>query len=390
MNFEWTTDHRAFREKAREFAQREIEPLAAWVEGRDEPGALGNYPRDLIRKMGEEGFMGSLYPEEYGGSGRGLVYECIVAEEFAHVSPAAELVRLVSCALFGIPLFMFGTREQKREFLPAIIRGDIIGAIGITEPSVGSDTAGMQTSAILDDDAWVINGEKRYITNGSKADVMILWAITDPNVKAHKGMSTFLFDTSTQGFEVIKNYEMMGMHGCRVAHLSFSDCRIPRHRLLGDLNQGYRQLMIELDRERIALAAGSLGWVRRCLFAAIRFSNERVQFGRPIREFEAVSFKIAEITTKLEASRLLVYSAASKVDNDLPCTKEAAMAKLFACDAAIEACDDCLQILGGSGYTGDEPVEQFYRDARLMAIAGGTREIMKYIIARDTYRAAGY
>ncbi len=340
--------------------------------------------------MGEEGYMGSMYPEEYGGLDKGLIYECIVAEEFGYVSPAAELARLVSCALFGLPLFMFGTKEQIQEFLPPLLRGEIIGAIGITEPLVGSDTARMETKAVSNGEMWTIDGEKRFITNGSQADIISLFAITDDSVKAHKGMSTFLFETKTPGFEVVKNYEMMGLHGCRVAHLKFEDCRIPQHRLLGTQNQGFRQLMMELDRERIALAAESLGWTRRCLDAALKFSSERVQFGRPIREFEAISFKIAEIATKLEASRLLVYSAAWKVDNELPCTREAAMAKLFACDEAIIACDDCLQILGGIGYTCDEEVEQFYRDARLMAIGGGTREIMKYIISRDVYRGAGY
>jgi len=390
MNFEWSKDQVEFRQKAKEFAEREIRPLSAWIEGRDQPGNLGNYPRELLRRMGEKGFMGSMYPEEYGGLDKGMIYECIVAEEFGYVSPAAELARMVSCVLFGIPLFMFGTKEQIQEFLPPLLRGEIIGAIGITEPLVGSDTARMKTKAVSDGEMWTIDGEKRFITNGSQADVISLFAITDDSVKAQKGMSTFLFETKIPGFEVVKNYEMMGMHGCRVAHLKFEDCRIPQHRLLGTQNQGFRQLMMELDIERIALAAESLGWTRRCLDAALKFSSERVQFGRPIKEFEAISFKIAEIATKLEASRLLVYSAAWRVDNELPCTKEAAIAKLFACDEAIKACDDCLQILGGIGYTCDEEVEQFYRDARLMALGGGTREIMKYIISRDAYRGAGY
>ena len=292
MDCEWTTDQIDFRKKARDFAEREIGPLAAWIEGRDQPGSLGNYPRELLRKMGAEGFMGCLHGAELGGNGKGMIHECIVAEEFGAVSPAAELARFVSCALFGIPLAMFGTKEQKSEFLPKIIKGELIGAIGITEPDLGSDTAGMKTKAVLDGDKWVINGEKRFITNGSQADLISLFAITDPAVKAHKGMSAFLFETKTPGFSVVKNYEMHGMHGMRVAHLKFENCRIPKHRLLGQVNNGFKQLMLELDKERIGLAAESLGIGRACLDEALKFSCERVQFGKPIKEFEGISFKI--------------------------------------------------------------------------------------------------
>ena len=390
MNFDWSPEQNEFRKRAKDFAEREIRPLTAWIEGRDQPNGLGNYPRELLRKMGAEGFMGCLHGKEHGGNGLGIVYECIIAEEFGAVSPAAELARLVSCALFGTPLGMFGTREQKAEFLPRIIKGDLIGAIGITEPNVGSDTAGMKTSAVLDGDFWVINGEKRFITNGSQADVISLFAITDPSVRANKGMSTFLFETKTPGFSVLKNYEMHGMHGLRVSHMEFKNCRIPKNRLLGQLNHGFKQLMLELDKERIALAAESLGMGRAAIEAALKFSHERVQFGRPIKDFEGISFKIAESATMLEACRLMVYSAAWKADKELPCTKEAAMAKLFACDEVIKICDDCMQILGGTGYTCDSFVEQFYRDARLMAIGGGTREIMKFLISREVYAQAGY
>ncbi|MBF0501185.1 MAG: acyl-CoA dehydrogenase family protein [Candidatus Riflebacteria bacterium] len=390
MDFDWTNDQIEFRKMARDFAEREIRPVAAWIEGRDQPNGLGNFPRELLQKMGKAGFMSCLHDKEFGGNGKGLLYECIIAEEFGAVSPAAELARLVSCALFGMPLAMFGTKEQKAEFLPKILAGELIGAIGITEPNVGSDTAGMKTTAILDGDTWVINGEKRFITNGSQADVLSLFAITDPTVKAHKGMSTFLFETKTPGFSVVKNYEMHGMHGMRVSHLAFNNCRIPRHRLLGQLNQGFKQLMMELDKERIALAAESLGMGRACIEAALKFSQERVQFGKPIKDFEGISFKIAENATLLEASQLMVHRAACKADKNLPCTKEAAMAKLFACDEVIRICDDCIQILGGTGYTCDSFVEQFYRDARLMSIGGGTREIMKYLISREVYSQAGY
>jgi len=390
MNFEWTPEQIAFRKKARDFAECEIRPLAAWIEGRDLPHGLGNFPRDLLRRMAAEGFMGCMHEKEHGGTGQGLIFECIVAEEFAAVSPAAELARLVSCALFGMPLAMFGTKEQKAEFLPRIIKGELIGAIGITEPNVGSDTAGMKTTAVLDGDHWVINGEKRFITNGSQADIISLFAITDPSVKAHKGMSTFLFETRTPGFRTVKNYEMHGMHGMRVAHLEFKDCRIPKNRLLGQVNQGFKQLMLELDKERIALAAESLGMGRAAIEAALKFSHERVQFGRPIKDFEGISFKVADNATMLEASRLMVYYAAWKGDTNQNCAKEAAMAKLFAGDEVIKICDDCMQILGGTGYTCDSFVEQFYRDARLMAIGGGTREIMKFLIAREVYAQAGY
>jgi alkylation response protein AidB-like acyl-CoA dehydrogenase len=333
--------------------------------------------------------MGAMITEEYGGTGKGLVCETIIAEEVSSVCPSLDVSRGVTSVYFAPPVLKFGNDEQKRTFLPPIVSGEKIGAIGITEPEVGSDTAGMKTRAVRDGDSWVIDGEKRFITNGSQADFVLLFAITDPEVKAHKGMSTFIFDTTTPGFSVVKDYDLMGMRGLRVSHLKFEGARIPASMLLGEENSGFKILMDELDTERTSLAAGAVGQSRTAFEEAVAHSAEREQFGRPIKMFEGVSFKLADMATKIDAARLLTLQAARRIDAGLPATRQGAQAKLFACDAAQEITYNAVQITGGDGYTKQNRTEQFSRDARLMPIGGGTAEIMQYIIQREIYRERG-
>jgi alkylation response protein AidB-like acyl-CoA dehydrogenase len=379
----YTDAENAFRDEVRSFVEREIAPHAAGIE------ETAEYPRELLRTIGQAGYMGAMISEEYGGTGKGLVCETIIAEEVSAVCPSLDVSRGVTSVYFAPPVLKFGGDDQKRTFLPPIVSGEKIGAIGITEPEVGSDTAGMKTRAVRDGDSWVIDGEKRFITNGSQADFILLFAITDPEVKAHKGMSTFIFDTTTPGFSVVKDYDLMGMRGLRVSHLKFEGARIPAPMLLGEENAGFRILMDELDTERTSLAAGAVGQSRTAFEEAVAHSAKREQFGRPIKMFEGVSFKLADMATKIDAARLLTLQAARRIDAGLPATRQGAMAKLFACDAAQEITYDALQITGGDGYTKQNRTEQFSRDARLMPIGGGTAEIMQYIIQREIYRERG-
>ena len=379
----FTEEENAFRKEIREFIEAEIAPHAREIEENN------RYPRDLIRKMGEAGYLAVFHPPEYGGSGKGLSTEIIVCEELSAVSPAMDMGRMASVTLYGAPLRRFSTEEQKQKYLVPVIRGEKIGAIGITEPDVGSDTAGMKTRAVKEGDEYIINGEKKFITNGSQADYICLFAITNPDVHPKDGMSGFIFPTDTKGFSVVEDIRMMGMSGARVSRLKFEDCRVPAENLVGEENKGFRVLMDELDSERTAIAAEAVGYCRVPYEEAVKWSCERIQFDRPIRYFEGVSFKIAEMATKIEAARLLVLKAARMYDRGMKITKEAAMAKIFATEAAVDVANTALQVLGGNGYTKDYSVEQFLRDARIMMIGGGTAEILRFLIQREIYKERG-
>jgi len=378
-----TCEEVEFRQRVREFCKREIAPLSDLIE------KMGDYPREILRKMGREGFLKVHHRVESGGTGKGLSYEVILAEEVSAVSASTEMSRLASVTLYGMPVSRFGTIEQKRTYLAPVLLGEKIGALGITEPDVGSDVAGMKTRAEKDGEDYSINGEKRFITNGSIADFLVVFAITNPEAHAHKGMSAFIVESSQPGFEVVKDFELMGMRGARVAHLKFNNLRVPNENLLGKENAGFSVLMDELDSERTAIAAGMVGTARAAYEVAVKYSTDRVQFDVPIRQFEGVSFKVAEMAVKIEAARLLTLRAARMIDNGSRATKEAAMAKLYATEAAVDVTNDALQVLGGIGYSKEYPVERYVRDARLMTIGGGTSEIMKYLIQREVYKEFG-
>jgi len=296
------------------------------------------------------------------------------------------MARMASTTLFGMPLKVFGTAEQKKMYLAPVVKGEKIGCIGITEPEVGSDTAGMKTRAEKDGDEWVLNGEKRFITNGSQADYMCAFAITDPSVKSKEGMSAFIVPTDTPGFSVIQDHDLLGMKSARVSWLKFEDVRLGSEMLLGKEGEGFHILMDELDSERTAIAAEAIGYGRTPYEVAVKYSNERHQFGRAVRAFEGVSFKVADMAMKLEAGRALTLTAARMYDKGMKITKQASIAKLFTTEAAIAISNDALQILGGMGYTTDYPVERFMRDARLMTIGGGTAEILRFLIQREVYK----
>ena len=380
----FTEEERLFREQVKTFTKEHLAPIVDKIE------ADLLHPKKLIAEMGRRGYLGLLHPPEYGGSGKGVSFEIIVAEELSAVSAAAEMSRLASASLYAMPINRYGTDDQKQKYLEPIAKGEKIGALCITEPTVGSDTAGMKTTATRTGEGYLLNGEKRFITNGSLADFLVVFAITDASVHPHKGMSAFIAETSTPGFEVLKDHDLLGMRGARVAHLNFREMKVPAENLLGKENEGFRVLMDELDSERVVVAAGMIGTARSAYETAVKYSTERVQFDQPIRKFEGVSFKIADMALKLEASRLLVLQAARMIDRGMRATKQAAMAKLYSTETAVEISNEALQTLGGIGYTKEYPVERYLRDTRLMTIGAGTSEIMRYLIQREVYREFGY
>lgn len=382
----YSKDELSFREIAKEFVDREIVPIAKKVE----TGAP--YPEEdwrvLVRKMGREGYTGLLIPMEYGGMGKSLMYQLIAGEEISAVSPALTMGFGASCTLSAIPILRFGSEEQKQKYLVPLAKGETIGALAITEPNVGSDTAGMETKATWDEteQSWVLNGEKRFITNGSIADQIVTFAITDPSVDSKSGMSAFIVETDWEGFSVVNDYDLMGRRGIHNTHFKLHNVKVPPENLLGKQNQGFLVLMDELDTERVGIAAESLGCMRKPFEIAVEHSTNRVQFGRPISRFEAISFKIADMATLMRASRLMTVTAARMIERGQPATKEATMAKLFATEAAVKITDMAIQILGGEGYVKDySGIEKFYRDARLGTIGGGTSEIMRFLIQREVF-----
>jgi hypothetical protein len=299
------------------------------------------------------------------------------------------MARVASCILFAHPTFEFGTEVQRKQYLSPVARGERVGALCITEPNVGSDVAGTQTRAERQGDSYVINGEKRFITNGPVADYLLVYTVTNPKVDAKEGMTAFIVESKWSGFEVVEEYELLGMHGAHVGHLAFRNLEAPAENVLGEINKGFKVVMAGLDAERTILAAEMNGIARAAMEEAVHYSDERSQFRRKIREFEGVSFKIADMAMKLDAAQLLTLKAARLIDAGKPATKAAAIGKLFACESAIETATDALQVLGGIGYTRKRPVERYLRDARLMTIGGGTAEILRFLIQREVYREYG-
>ncbi|TFG05765.1 MAG: acyl-CoA dehydrogenase [Promethearchaeota archaeon] len=381
LNCLFTTEEKQFRKDLQKFIKEEIEPYVNDIEG-------DKYPRELLRLLGQKGYLGMTHPKKYGGRERGWVYETLIAEELGAANGALDMARGATAILYGTPVSKFGTDEQRVKYLKPIICGEKLGCIGITEPLVGSDTAGMQTTAVRDEarKCWVINGEKRFITNGSEADYICLFAITNKEVSSHQGMSAFIFPTDTPGFQVEKIYELLGMHGTRTAHLKFNNCRIPLENLLGEENKGFHILMDELDTERTLYAGTLLGIAKAASQVAVKYSTERVQFGRPIARFEGVSFKIADMAIALEAMQALILRAARLCDLRIPASRETAIAKVFTSDYGFDICANAVQVLGGIGYTTEYPVERYLRDIKLGMIGAGSSEILRFLIQREVFK----
>jgi alkylation response protein AidB-like acyl-CoA dehydrogenase len=385
--FLYSEEENEFRQSFRKYVVDEALPHVEEIE------RTGSFDliREIVRDMGRRGYIGVTFLEDIGGGGKGSVYRSIIAEELTAASFAVSITYGASSVLYACPIMKFGDKLQKDRFLKSLMSGEKLGAIGITEPGGGSDAVGgMKTRARLEGDEYVINGEKRFITNGSRADFILLYAITNPEVRRREGMSAFIFPTDTEGFEVVKDYELMGRSGSVNSHLRFNDCRIPRENLLGQENRGFQVLMEGLNDERVFAASQYIGVARSAFEIATKYSAERMQFRKAIREFEGVSFKIADMYASIESGRLLVLRAARMIDAGVNPTKEVAAAKFFTADKCTEICAEAFQILGGIGYTTEYPLERYLRDIRIAQIGAGSSEIMRFLAQRELYKEIGY
>jgi len=386
--FLYTEEENEFRRKLQKFIMDEIAPLAPEIEKK----ASFELCLEAYRKLGKAGYISFSFPKSIGGQGKGYVYRTILGEELAAVSSAVVVTYGASANLFSAPIIHFGTEEQKKKFLRPIMEGKLLGAIGITEPSAGSDAiGGMKTTAIKKGDVYIINGEKRFITNGSRADYILLYALTNPNApKKHQGISAFIFPTDTPGFERIKDYELAGRRGSVNSHLRFNNCEVPEENLVGGPemeNKGIKILMYGLDGERCFTCSQYIGIARTAFEIATKYANIRSQFGKKLREFEGISFKIAEMYAKLEAGRVMMLRAARMLDAGLNATKEVAAAKFMCANYQMEIVVDAMQVLGGIGYTKEFPLEQLLRDSKISQISAGTVEILKYLCQREIYKS---
>lgn len=371
-----TEEQQMLREMVRDFAQNEVKPLAAVIDQSCE------FPWETVRKMGELGLMGIVFPQEYGGAGMDYVSYAIAVEEISRVCAATGITLAAHISLGVYPIYAFGNEEQKRRWLPDLCSGAILGAFGLTEPNAGSDAAATETTAQRVNGGWVVNGTKRFITNASVSQVYTFTAVTDKS-KRTKGISAFVIPRETPGFFIERKENKLGIRGSDTAGLSFQECFIPEESLLGKEGEGFSYFMDTLNGGRISIGAMALGIAQGAFDEAIKYAKERHQFGKPIAEFQINQFKLADMATWIEAARHLVYNAARLKDAGKPYIKEASMAKLFASEIATRCCEMAIQLHGGYGYTRDYPVERMWRDAKICEIGEGTSEIQRLVIARE-------
>jgi alkylation response protein AidB-like acyl-CoA dehydrogenase len=382
MDFQLTEEQSAVREMVREFAEKEIVPRAAQIDKSDE------FPDDVFKKMAAQGLMGLPFPEKYGGGGADTMSQALAVEQVSRASGSVGLTYAAHLSLGCAPIYNFGTEEQKKEWLVPLAKGEALGALALTESKGGSDLAGsVTTTAVLNGNEWVINGSKMYVTSGAVARSINTLCMTDKS-KGHRGLSMILIPRDAPGLVIGKLEEKMGLHGSLTTQVFFEDCRVPKENLLGTEGAGFKQAMMTLDGGRIGIGAMALGLGRAALDASIKYALERQSFGKPIAEFQAIQWMIADSSVELEAARLLVAQAAYLKDTQQKFAQQAAMAKLYASEAADRACWKAIQIHGGAGYLRDFPVERFYRDNRLTLIGEGTSEILRMVIARNILKAA--
>ncbi|HEY0071096.1 MAG TPA: acyl-CoA dehydrogenase [Chloroflexia bacterium] len=382
MDFELSEEHNLLRETIRDFAENEIAP------GAIERDKTHEFPHDIIKKMAALGLMGVPFPEEYGGSGGDTISYAIAVEEISRVDGSLGLTLAAHTSLGASPFYLFGTEEQKRKYLVPQARGEMIGAFGLTEPQAGSDAGGTKTVAVRDNGEWVINGSKLYMTSGRIAGVMVITAKTDPTATGSRGITSFIVEGDTPGVTFGKDEDKMGLRSSITSPVFFENVRVPAENMLGGEGEGFKEFLEILDGGRISIGAMAVGLGQAALDAAIRYSNEREQFGQPISNFQAVQFMLADMATKLEAARLMVYQAAWVKDQKRPFTKQAAMCKLFASEVGEECCHKAIQVHGGFGYITEAQVERYYRDVRLTEIGEGTSEIQRIVIARELLKEA--
>ncbi len=371
-----TEEQELARKTAHDFAAEKVLPRAAEI---DEQAKI---PRELIAEMGALGFMGAYVPEQYGGAGLDVLSYTLIVEEINRACASTGVALCSHVSLAVDPILHHGSDEQKARYLPALASGERIGCFALSEPASGSDAAAMRTGATRQGDSWVLNGTKNFITNGSIADVAIVFAQTDPTER-HKGIAAFIVETKTPGFSVGKLEKKLGIRGSDTAQLVFQDCRVPAANLLGEVGEGLRIALSTLDGGRISIAAQAVGIARACLEDSLAYAKQREAFGKRIADFQAIQWMLADMATEIDAARLLTWRAAAAKDAGEDHILAAAEAKLFASDVAVRAARDCVQIFGGYGYLKDFPAERHYRDAKITEIYEGTSEIMKLVIAEE-------
>jgi alkylation response protein AidB-like acyl-CoA dehydrogenase len=376
MDFSFSEEQKQLRAAVREFAEAEIRPhVLEWDEQQ-------TFPLETIKKLGQLGYLGAVFPEEYGGAGLDYIDYSIIIEELSRVDPSVGLIVAAHTSLCTNHIYLAGTEEQKRKYIPKLATGEWIGCWSLTEPFAGSDAAGTRTRAVREGDFWILNGSKTFTTNAHYADVCVAMAVTD-RAAQHHGISAFIIETGTPGFRTGKKENKLGMRASATGEVIFQDCRLPACQLLGKAGEGFIDSLRILDGGRISIAALSVGIAQGAYEAALSYSKQRKQFGRFISEFQAIQHKLADMATEIDASRLLLYRAAWMHQNGERVTKESSMAKLYASEAAVRVCNEALQIHGGYGFIKDYPVEKFYRDVKLCTIGEGTSEIQRLVIARQ-------
>jgi len=376
VDFDYTPEQIQLRREVREFAQAEIAPhVMEWDESQ-------TFPLAVVKKLGQLGYMGSIFPEEYGGAGLGYIDYSIIIEELSRVDGSVGIIVAAHTSLCSNHIAKAGTEEQKQKYLTKLTSGEWIGCWSLTEPEAGSDAAGTRSTAVRDGEEWIVNGSKTFTTNAHYADVCVAMAVTDRTAARH-GISAFIFEKDTPGFRAGKKENKLGLRASATGEVVFSNCRLPPAQLLGKQGEGFVDSLRILDGGRVSIAALSIGMAQGAYDAALKYSKMRKQFGRPISEFQAIQHKLVDMAMKIDASRLLTYRAAKMIDAGKRVTRESAMAKLFASEAAVEIANEAVQIHGGYGFIKDYPVEKFYRDVKLCTIGEGTSEIQRLVIARQ-------
>jgi alkylation response protein AidB-like acyl-CoA dehydrogenase len=376
MNFELTEEQRMVKEAAADFAKNSLLPKAQEFDEKEE------IPQEIYKELAGLGYLGMLLPEEYGGSNLDFVSYICAMEEFAKACAALEIALSVHNSLVCDAILKFGTDEQKKKYLPSLARGEKIGAYSLTEPGSGTDAGSLRTSAVLQDDHYLVNGTKTFVTNGGIADLFVVFLSTKPELKS-KGISCILVEKGTEGFSIGAKEKKMGIKGSDTRELSFADCKIPKENLLGEENKGFKVALSLLNSGRIGVGAQCVGIAQAAFEESLKYSKERVQFGQPICNFQAIGFKLADMATEIDAARLLVYRAAHLKSKGKKCNIEASMAKLFASEVANRVVNEAVQIHGGYGYMKEYPVERYFRDARVTEIYEGTSEAQRIVISRD-------
>jgi alkylation response protein AidB-like acyl-CoA dehydrogenase len=378
-----TEEQSTLREAVRDFARNELASRAAQA---DEDGV---FPQDSLASMAKLGFLGIPVPEKYGGVGSDLLSYVLAIEEISYCCGSTALTVAAHVSLATLPILYFGTEEQRQRYVPDLATGKVLGAFGLTEPHAGSDAGATRTTATRDGNDYVINGSKIYITNASRAGLFVVTARTGDPAEGTRGISSFIVESGTRGLEIGKREDKLGLRASDTCEVLFADCRVPATQRLGEEGEGFANFMKTLDGGRIGIGAMGVGLGQASLDYAVDYARQRIAFGKPISERGAIREKIADMATSIHASRLLVYDAARRRMAGRPHTREAAIAKLFASEAATRVASDAIQILGGNGYSRDYPVERFYRDAKLLEIGEGTSEIQRIVISRSVLNPVG-